>query len=82
MSKNTSKLLQHLGIVAGICDEAQLTQQIDQIIPPNKREVSVGQAVQAMILNALGLSGRALVNSEVLHKQTYRNSCWRRNHSG
>ena len=60
MSKNSSKLIQHLGIVAGICDEVKLIQQIDQRIPPNKREVSVGQAVQAMILNALGLSGRAV----------------------
>ena len=60
MSKNSLKRIQHLGIVTGICDEVQLIEQIDQRIPPNKRDVSVGQAVQAIILNALGLSGRAV----------------------
>ncbi len=65
MSKNTSKLLQYLGIVSGICDEVQLVQQINQIMPPNKRKVSVGQAMQAMVLKLklfFGLASRILKN--------------------
>lgn len=54
------KQLQHLGIIAGVCNEIGLIDQIDSIIGKEKRKVSVGQAVQAMILNALGFSGRAL----------------------
>lgn len=60
MAEQTSKLIQHIGIVAGICKEVKLIEEIDKQIPKEKRSVSVGQAVQAMILNALGLSGRAL----------------------
>jgi len=55
-----SKLLQHLGIVAGVCNEIQLVERIDSCIAQPRRKVSVGQAVKAMILNALGFSGRAL----------------------
>ncbi len=54
------KQLQHLGIIAGICNEMGLINRIDKRIGKEKRKVSVGQAVQAMILNALGFSGRAL----------------------
>lgn len=54
------KQLQHLGIIAGICNEVSLINHIDSRIGKEKRKVSVGQAVQAMILNALGFSGRAL----------------------
>jgi transposase len=60
MTKPTTKLIQHLGIIAGICKETHVAEYIDELIPKEKREVSVGQAVVAMILNALGLSGRAL----------------------
>lgn len=60
MSKHQSKLIQHLGIVAGLCNEVKLAEYIDELIPKRKRTVSIGQAVQAMILNALGYSGRAL----------------------
>ncbi len=55
-----TKLIQHLGIVAGICKESRLAELIDERIAQPRRKVSVGQAVIAMILNALGLSGRAL----------------------
>ena len=60
MAEQRSKLIQHLGIVAGICKETHLIQYIDELIPKEKRSVSVGQAVVGMILNALGLSGRAM----------------------
>jgi transposase len=58
--KHEAKLIQHLGIVAGICKESRLAELIDERITQPKRNVTVGQATVAMILNALGLSGRAL----------------------
>jgi transposase len=60
MAHHQNKLIQHLGLVAGICDETHLAQLIDSCVPQKRRKVSVGEAVQAMILNALGFSGRAL----------------------
>ena len=60
MGKHQSKILQHLGVVAGVCDEIHLAELIDARIVQPRRKVSVGQAVKAMILNALGFSGRAL----------------------
>lgn len=60
MAEYQNKLMQHLGIVAGVCDETKLAQLIDRCIAQKRRKVSVGQAVQAMIINALGFSGRAL----------------------
>ncbi len=53
--------LDHLGIVAGICERINLVNIIDGSLPsPTDRKVSCGQATKAMVLNALGLSGRAL----------------------
>jgi transposase len=52
--------LQHLGLVAGMCNEIGLIDCIDRFIQKPKRKVSVGQAVQAMVLNGLGFTGRAL----------------------
>ncbi|MDQ7031059.1 MAG: IS1634 family transposase [Ardenticatenia bacterium] len=52
--------LDHLGIVAGICHEINLIGHIDRLVPAPKRQVSVGEAVQAMVLNALGFVGRPL----------------------
>jgi transposase len=52
--------LDHLGIVAGICNQIGLIEQIDQQVGSNKRKVSVGQAVQAMVLNGLGFVSRPL----------------------
>ena len=55
-----NKQLHHLGIVAGVCNEIGLIEKIDRHIAKPKRKVSVGEAVQAMIVNALGFTGRAL----------------------
>ncbi len=52
--------LDHLGIVAGISQEIGLIETIDAEIGPVQRKISCGQAVQAMVLNALGFSGRAM----------------------
>jgi transposase len=68
MENYKQKIIQHLGIVAGICDEIELIKTIDGEIDKPKRKVTVGQAVQSIILNALGFSGRAMY----LHPEYYR----------
>ena len=52
--------IDHLGIVAGISQEIGLIAEIDRLVGVSEKKVSHGQAVLAMILNALGFSGRAL----------------------
>jgi len=52
--------IDHLGIVAGICEEIGLIAAIDKAVGPSKRKVSCGAAVQAMVLNGLGFTSRAL----------------------
>jgi transposase len=52
--------IDHLGIVAGICYEIGLIDAIDQQVGASGQKVSCGQGVQAMVLNALGFSSRAL----------------------
>ncbi len=56
-----SKELNHLGLVAGMCKELQIAETIDQLIPsgPDKK-VSHGKLVEAMILNGLGFTSKAL----------------------
>lgn len=56
----TTQCLDHLGIVAGICKEIELAEQVDRIVGPTERQVSVGEALQAMVLNALGFVSRPL----------------------
>lgn len=58
----TSKNINHLGLVAGMCDELGIVETIDRLIPQDQeqRKVSIGQAVKAMILNGLGFTNRAL----------------------
>ena len=60
MAEHQSKLIQHLGIIAELCNEVKLAEKIDQLMPENYRLVSIGKTVQAMIINALGYAGRAL----------------------
>ena len=50
-----SKILDHLGLVAGMYDELGIGEVIDQTIEQDqeKRIVSLGQAVKAMVLNGL-----------------------------
>lgn len=56
----STQRLDHLGIVAGICQEIDLIGQIDAQVGTMERKVSVGQAVQAMVINALGFVSRPL----------------------
>ncbi len=52
--------LDHLGIVAGVCQEIGLGEWLDAQEPDNRQQVSVGTATVAMILNGLGFSNRQL----------------------
>lgn len=52
--------LDHLGIVAGVCQEIGLAAYLDNLAGPNQQQVSVGTATVAMILNGLGFSNRRL----------------------
>ncbi len=52
--------LDHLGIVSGICDKINLTETIDDFMGKNGRNVTVGEAVKALVLNCLGFVGRPL----------------------
>jgi transposase len=52
--------LDHLGIVAGVCQEIGLSSWLDAQEPENRQQVSVGTARVAMVLNGLGFSNRQL----------------------
>jgi transposase len=52
--------LDHLGIVAGVCQEIGLAAWLDAQAPGNRQQVSVGTATVAMVLNGLGFSNRQL----------------------
>ena len=56
----STKRIDHLGIVAGVCEKISLIEQIDARVPDTGRTVSVGQAVQAMVLNGLGFTSKPL----------------------
>ena len=56
----TNERLDHLGIVAGVCQEIGLAAWLDAQDPGNRQRVSVGTATVAMILNGLGFSNRQL----------------------
>lgn len=53
--------LDHLGLVAVICQDLKIAQRIDNRLPcDSQRKVSSGRAVVAMILNGLGFTNRRL----------------------
>ena len=62
MAQYESKIMDHLGLVAGMYDELGLGVMIDQHIPQvcGKRIISVGDAVKAMVLNGLGFVNQRL----------------------
>ncbi len=56
-----SKRVDHLGIVAATCKEIGLVEKIDSIIKPNhQQKVTTGEAVMAMVTNALGFVSKPL----------------------
>ena len=57
----SSKNLHHPGIVATVCKEIGLTDEINGVVGVDPRQkVTCGEAVIAMILNALGFVDRPL----------------------
>jgi transposase len=57
----SSKNLDHLGIVAAICDEIDMINTIDRLIPPDPRAVlTTGECVKLMVINGLGFTSRPL----------------------
>ena len=56
----STERLDHLGIVAGFCQYLGLAERIDELLPAPDRKVSHGQAVTAMVINALGFVSRPL----------------------
>ena len=52
--------LDHLGVVAGICQEIGLAEYLDALAGPSRQQVSIRTATVAMILNGLGFSNRRL----------------------
>ena len=57
-----SQILDHLGLVAAMVDELGIVDVIDQTIGQDdtRRQVSIGQAVKAMVLNGLGFVNQQL----------------------
>jgi transposase len=60
MSTFSVERLDHLGIVAGVCQEIGLVEYFDRLDDQVHARVSLGQAVLAMVLNGLGFSNRRL----------------------
>ena len=71
-----SQVLDHLGLVAGMFDELGIGDVIDQATQqdPEKRDLTAGEAVKAMVLNGLGFINQALylVPRFFQNKPTYR----------
>src|SRR5918992_303383 len=57
-----SQILDHLGLVAGMFDELGIGDVLDQATQqnPELRDLTVGEAVKAMVLNGLGFINQAL----------------------
>ena len=57
-----SQIFDHLGLVAGMLDELGIGDVIDKATRqnPEMRDLTVGEAVKAMVLNGLGLINQAL----------------------
>src|SRR5918995_2618856 len=71
-----SQVLDHLGLVAGIFDELGIGEVVDNATQqnPEMRDLTVGEAVKAMVLNGLGFINQALylVPRFFHNKPTYR----------
>ena len=57
-----TQIFDHLGLVAGVFDELGMGDVIDRVTHqnPEMRDLTVGEAVKAMVLNGLGLINQAL----------------------
>jgi hypothetical protein len=65
--------LAHLGLVAGMYEELGIGEVIDRVVPQDeeRRFVSVGQAVKAMVLNGLGFVNQRLSDTAFFPGQAY-----------
>jgi len=56
----SAKVVDHLGLIAGMVDELGIVDVIDNAITQDldKRHLSIGQVVKATIINGLGFTGR------------------------
>lgn len=74
-----SKVLDHLGLVAGMFEELEIGDRIDEHIAQDfdQREVSVGQAVKALVPGGLRICpATALPDTEVLREGADRAAYW------
>lgn len=57
-----TKTMEHLGLIAGMFDELGIGELINEVVPQDveQRQVTIGQAVKAMVLNGLGFANRRL----------------------
>ena len=62
LSNLNIKNLDHLGLVAGLCQELGISQIIDKLIPSSANDniISTGKYLETMVLNGLGFTGRTL----------------------
>jgi len=57
----SSKDLDHLGLVAGMCRQLGVAQIIDEILPPDPRStITHGECCELMCINGLGFTSRPL----------------------
>lgn len=57
----TSQILDHLGLVSGICQDLGIVDLIDQrMISDPRNHLSYGQVVLAMLINGLGFTIRPM----------------------
>ena len=58
----STKIVDHLGLIAGMVDELEIVDVIDNAIAQDrkKRHISIGEVVKAMILNGLGFTGKPI----------------------
>jgi transposase len=61
-SQVTSRTLDHLGIVAGLCQDLQIARRINDLLDTRNQaaKVTAGDAVVAMILSGMGFTKRTL----------------------
>src|SRR6266496_3060428 len=68
--------LDHLGLMAGVCQEMGLSAYLDRLAGERKQQVSVGTATVAMILNGLGFSNRRLYLVPQFSPTNRLSICW------
>ena len=58
----SSKNIDHLGLVAGLCKDLKLAETLDSLLPAQspQKKMTYGQSLVAMVLNGLGFTGRTL----------------------